>query len=113
MKTELDLPLFRAVPDPEDRRSRIQREFEQFHADNPRIYVLIVKYSREVLRVGRLRYSMDAIFERIRWHMYIETKATDEFKLNDHYTSRYARLVMAQEKDLKGFFELRTLRADK
>jgi hypothetical protein len=114
MNKELaDLPLFKAVPEPEDRRSRIQREFEEFHADNPRIYSLIVKYAREIIAVGRVHYSMDAIFERIRWHMVIETKSADEFKLNDHYTSRYARLVMEQERDLAGFFEVRTLRADK
>ena len=34
-----------------------------------------------------------------------------DFKLNDHYHSRYARLVMAKEADLREMFDVRELRS--
>ena len=34
-----------------------------------------------------------------------------EFKLNNDFTSRYARLIMQQEPDLEDFFEVRVLRS--
>lgn len=94
----------------ETKESRIQREFEEFHRANPHVYELLCKYARQVKDAGRSRYSMDAIFHRIRWHVRIELRKADPFKLNDHYTSRYARLVMEREPDLKDFFETRELK---
>ena len=37
------------------------------------------------------------------------TSDTSGFKLNDHYTSRYARLIMEREPDLRGIFRTRKL----
>jgi hypothetical protein len=70
-----------------------------------------VEYARAARRAGRERYGIKSIYERLRWHMNVETTGSEEFKLNDHYTSRYARLLMENEPDLKGFFETRTLRS--
>ena len=94
---------------PEDRS--IQQRFNEFHRDNPRVYALIVMYARQVKAAGRQHYSMDCIFHRVRWHVHIETRSDDDFKLNDHYTSRYARMVMENEPDLADFFELRLLKS--
>lgn len=55
--------------------------------------------------------SMKAVFERLRWYVRFELKSKDPFKLNNDYTSHYARLVMKNESDLSDFFELRKLRA--
>lgn len=84
----------------------IQERFEVFHAANPAIYKLLVSLARDVKRRGFDRYSMKAVFERARWHMNIE-KGDREFKLNNNYHAPYARLIMAQENDLRGFFEIR------
>jgi hypothetical protein len=35
----------------------------------------------------------------------------DDFKLNNNYHSRYARLIMEREPGLDGFFETRGLRS--
>jgi hypothetical protein len=94
------------------RERTIQDRFEEFHRNNPKVYDLIVFYSRAALKSGREHYGMASIFERIRWHMYIETRSSDDdFKLNNDFRSRYARLVMEREADLSGFFELRELRS--
>ena len=94
---------------PRDRS--IQERFEKFHRANPRVYSLILLYSRQVKARGYAHYSINAIFERIRWHVFIETRSEDDFKLSNDYRSRYARLVMEQEPDLADFFELRELRS--
>jgi hypothetical protein len=37
---------------------------------------------------------------------------TGDFKLNNNYRAHYARLIMHQEPDLDGIFELRRSKAD-
>jgi hypothetical protein len=91
-------------------RPNIQERFEEFHKANPRIYDLLVRFALEVKDRGFSRYSIDAIIQRVRWHVTIETKSSD-FKLNDHFTSRYARLIMSRVPELDGFFEVRELKA--
>lgn len=80
--------------------------FERFHAANPEIYDLLVKYARELRAARRRRGGIRMIWERMRWDLAIQTQG-DSFKLNDHYTSFYARLIMRQEPDLDGFFSTR------
>jgi len=43
--------------------------------------------------------------------MSIETQDPDGWKLNNNYTSRYARLVMDECPDLDGFFNTRELQS--
>ena len=51
------------------------------------------------------------LFEVIRWQWSRETTASDGFRLNNSLTSRFARLIMEQEPDLEGFFDVRELKA--
>jgi hypothetical protein len=96
-----------------DRSKTIQQRFEEFHRKNPMVYRLLCKYARHVLGAGHLRWGLRCIWERMRWEIMFGTEKTDgsSFKLNDHYMSRYARLIMGQEEDLEDFFEIRKLRA--
>ena len=85
----------------------LEKNFEIFHSENPRIYDLFKKYCAEVHKAGLTRYSSKAIFERIRWHIYITTKSGDEFKLNNNYTAYYARLWLKDFPQHAGFLETR------
>ena len=87
----------------------IQRRFLQFHRDNPHVYEKLVELARAVQRAGFRNYGIEPLFARLRWHYDIDTRSTDGFKLNNNYTSRYARLLMEREPDLAGFFRTRTL----
>ncbi len=89
----------------------IQERFEAFHASHPEVAAYLVALAFEVRRRGFRHYGMRALYERTRWHFQIEREMGDEFKLNDHYHSRYARLLMKEHPDLDGFFELRQLKA--
>ena len=95
----------------EDRRRRtLEERFSTFHADNPRVYELLVRFSRQWVASGRAQCGIALIWERMRWEMMLSTTDASGFKLNNDYKSRYARLIMAMEPDLAEFFNIRELR---
>lgn len=88
----------------------IQERFADFHARHPEVYAAIVRFAREVQSRGHHKFGIAFIWERARWYLAIEK--SEDYKLNNNYRSRYARLVMEREQDLDGFFDTRELRAD-
>ena len=85
-----------------------------FHFANPHIYTTLVEMVRQAKRLGWTSGGMRMFWERLRWHEFTRTQdQTSAFKLNDHYPPRYARLIMALEPDLSGFFETRKLKGEK
>lgn len=93
------------------RTETIEARFQSFHRENPRVYDLLVLFARQLKARGYETAGIRMVWERMRWEVAITTTDPDGFKLNDHYHSRYARLIMEQEKDLDGFFRTRELRA--
>jgi hypothetical protein len=89
----------------------IDARFAKFHNDNPQIYSLLRRFSLSAKNAGMHNYGMKAIFERVRWHVDVETKTRDGFRLSNDYTSRYARLLEREEPQLRGFFNMRPLRS--
>jgi hypothetical protein len=100
------------MPTPRDRRS-IDERFVEFHHNNPHIYVELVRMARFAKNAGRRKIGIRTIWEAMRWNLTIQTNTLyGDFKLNDHYTSRYVRIMMEDERDLAGFFETRVLRTE-
>lgn len=90
----------------------IQESFETFHRNNPHVYRTLVRLVEEWLTTGRKRLAIGALWERLRWDLGIQTSSDDGFGLNDHYRSRYARLLTQNHPEWPtGLFELRRLRA--
>jgi hypothetical protein len=89
----------------------IDARFAEFDAANPDVWAAFERFTRQAIAAGRERYSADAILHRIRWHMAIETTRDGERKINDHFSSRYARKWGETYPELAGFFETRTLRS--
>ena len=89
----------------------IDERFSEFHANNPGVYDELVALARRARARGHRRLGIELCFGALRWNRMVETTGENGFKLNDHFTSRYARLIMAQEPDLAGFFETRVLRS--
>ena len=95
-----------------DTRKSIQKRFEEFDRANPHVYRGLRDLALTARRKGRERGSIELFFAVMRWEHWITTDDPgSDFKLNDHYTSRFARKLMAQEPELAGFFETRELRA--
>lgn len=91
----------------------LDRRFLEFHSHNPHVYEELVRLVREAKDHGHRRVGIKMVWEVVRWNLTIRTNVADEedFKLNNNYHSRYARLIMVQEPDLHGVFELRQLKS--
>jgi len=89
----------------------IEARFERFVADHPEVYTLFVQFAREWRSAGHSRGSASAICERIRWETGVNPEHDEGFKMTDHFTSRLARKLMADDATFEGFFETRRLRA--
>jgi hypothetical protein len=86
-----------------------QAQFEEFHLANPEVYEELVRLCREAKSYGLEQVGIRMLWEVARWNLNVVTKRNSPFKLNDHYHSRYARMIMIMEHDLDGIFELRKL----
>lgn len=96
-------------PEP-TRTSKMDLDFWQFHETNPAVYQALAELARAAVRQGKRRIGLKALWERVRWDMWLATEGDEDFNLNNVYTSRYARLLMAREVELRGVFALRRLR---
>jgi hypothetical protein len=97
-----------------DDEETLAQKFWEFEKANPHVYKGLVVLARKAQARGIEQYSVDALFHVLRWEMAVETSRDedeDPFRLNNNYTSFYARLIMDREPDLKGFFELRVRKA--
>lgn len=91
----------------------IDADFKAFDAANPEVFRLFVRFALEAVAAGRKRFGAGSIIERIRWHVAVETKSTDGLKINDHFSSRFARKFIAWYPEHEGLFELRALREER
>lgn len=86
--------------------------FDDFHRANPDVYRTLVRLAREwVNSTGRTKVGIGALYEVARWQIAIATSDPD-FKLNNNFRAFFSRLIMAQESDLAGLFDLRRSAAD-
>ena len=91
------------------RGATLAEQFAAFHDANPHVYGALRRLALGMVRRGRRRIGMKMLFEVLRWQYAMSTTdAGSEFKLNNNYTSFYARLLAENEAELAGVFELRT-----
>lgn len=86
------------------------RRFLAYHEANPHIYERFREVALSLRRRGWRRYGAKGVFEALRFHSEVAA-VSESWKLNNDYTSRYARLLMANEPELAAFFQTRRLRA--
>jgi hypothetical protein len=90
----------------------IQQKFEDFHHGNPKVYDELVRMARVLQARGHARVGIELLFAQIRWMSLMSTSGDDDgFRLNNSFTSRYARLILAEHPEFDALFEIRTLRA--
>lgn len=88
----------------------IQERFESFHELNPWVYRAFVQLTRDWVARGRTRIGMKMLTEVLRWE-YGRQTVGDEFKINNNFTSRYVRLLIAEHPEYAEAFQTRELRA--
>lgn len=88
----------------------IDTAFAEYHQENPGTYTELVALAREWRAAGHDRIGIASLFEVLRWQRGISGRDADGFRLNNSYRANYARLILANEPDLAGVFEVRHLR---
>jgi len=90
-----------------------EAEFWAFHTQNPHVYETLEHHALQLRRSGITRWGIKALWEVCRYELVLRTSSSARsFRLNNNYTSHYARLLMAQNPELLGFFETRHHRGD-
>ena len=84
--------------------------FRKFHRNNPKVFDMVLKYSYEQKDRGRTHYSIEIIFNVIRYYVDLDTVG-DQFKINNNYKPFYSRMAMKYMRDDK-FFAIRDSIAD-
>lgn len=87
--------------------SKHYENFLDFHRKNPHVYrtlVMMAKNYRARHRATRL--GIATLWENLRWDYLMSTEHAD-YKLNNNHKAYYARMIMDQEPDLDGLFDLR------
>ena len=107
---EMTQTAFAFAPPAAEPPATIQQRFEAFHEHNPEVYAAMVAICRRLKLRGHKRYGVKAVWEMLRITFTLE-RPDEIYKLNNNYTSRYARLIMDREADLAGFFETRELKS--
>lgn len=97
---------------PKTRKEEMREQVEAFHQQHPIVWDLFKRFTFEVLRKGFKNYSVNAIFERIRWEQDVILGTSEHlkdarFKLNNNYRAFYARRFMAAYPQHDGFFRTR------
>lgn len=80
--------------------------FWRFHEAHPEVYAELLALARQARARGRHRIGIRMLWERMRWTFTVERDRAELYKLNDHYTAFYARLLL-EEPGLEGLFETR------
>jgi len=74
-----------------------------YHKKNPHVYELVERFTLEIISHGFRNYSINSIFERIRWHTDVKTTG-DKFKVSNNHHAYYARYFMHNNPQYKDFF---------
>lgn len=87
----------------------IADKFTAFHEANPHVARALETLAAQWL-ARHQKVGMKALFERLRWESGLQTEG-DAYRLNNSYTSLYARLLLARRPEWEGRIETRILRA--
>lgn len=87
-----------------------QKRFDEYHQQNPQVLTALIRLTDQAVARGHSHISIELLYNVLRWETMISTVG-DEYKLNNNYKSRYARLIEETRPDLKGIFNMRELRS--
>jgi hypothetical protein len=91
--------------------SRLEREFQEFHAENPQVFRELERRAAALVRAGVRRIGIALLYESARYDYAIRTTG-EPWKLNNSHRAFYARLLIAAHPEWVGIIETRRSRAD-
>jgi hypothetical protein len=90
----------------------IEERFQAFHGSHPEVLSELEKLIRQLRARGHKRYSIKGLVEVLRFHHAVDGRPDEPWKLNNVYTSRYARMLVESDPSLATFFETRQLKSE-
>ncbi len=90
--------------------STIDQAFWNFHRKNPQVYKKLVEMTEHAKGINKRKIGMKMLFEVIRWEHLVHTRS-DDFALNNNYTSRYVRIISEAHPELADMFETRRIKS--
>jgi|TARA_A100001201_G_scaffold142203_2_gene139727 hypothetical protein len=90
--------------------TQITNQFINFHKQNPNVYNLFKRFTKQAIKAGHTHLSSEMIINRIRWETSITTN--EEYKINNIYKPYYSRMFMNDFPKYNEFFRMRTSYAD-
>ena len=91
-----------------NRHEEMRQQVIAFHEENPEVMRLFSMFTFDRINKGFKHYSVNGIFERIRWETaQASNKDESNFKLNNNYRPFYARAWMKMHPEHDGFFRTR------
>ncbi len=96
------------------RHAEMREQTIAYHKKYPEVWQLFCQFTFEQIKKGFKNYSVNAIFERIRWQTDVpDVSGESTFKLNNNYRSFYSRAFMKEYPDHKTFFRTRAQTSEK
>jgi hypothetical protein len=75
----------------EDRHEEMRQQVIEFNREHPEVWRYFCWFTFGMINKGFANYSVNAIFERIRWEIDAGGNGVTSFKLNNNYRAFYAR----------------------
>jgi hypothetical protein len=101
-------PIMLKIPD-YIRRHKACADWKRYHESNRTVMRAIVSELRRAQEAGRVKASVKAIINYLRWNMYIDSG--EEYKINDKYTGIYTHVIAYNFPELAHMIDTRELRA--
>ena len=93
------------------RKPTLDERWADFHAANPHVFNELLKLARARRDRGETRIGVKALWEELR--SWLQVTGGDTYKLNNDYTSLYARALIDADTSLAPLIEIRSRKADK
>jgi hypothetical protein len=91
--------------------SKLERAFWEFHRANPQVYQELERRALALhARYPRRRFGIALLYEAMRYDGLMQT-SNDQWKLNQNWRSRFARLLVEKRPELAGWITMRELKA--
>lgn len=104
-------PLEFDPPQPATGDLTIEARFAEFHRSNPHVYTSLRELALAKAEQGARRISPKLLFEELRAGGVATATGDDPYRLNNIYTSRYARLLSV-EPGLVGRIPMRSIKSE-
>jgi len=94
------------------RADEIEAKARRFRHEHPEAYAALVALAREERAAGITRGSINRLFEVMRRDRLIRSQGTADYLLDNNARAVFARWIMAEHRDLEGFFETRERKSE-